>query len=92
MSLIYPEPGTEVFIPVDLDGRRSEVVFEAVHRQPEAFIHWHLDEDYLATTRAFHQVSLNPAPGDHLLVLVDSEGRRLERRFRVISGTGSGGR
>ena len=92
MSLIYPEPGTEVFIPVDLDGNKSEVVFEAVHRQPETFIHWHLDEDYLGTTQSFHQVSLRPAPGDHLLVLVDSEGRRLERRFRVISGSGIGGR
>lgn len=90
MSLIYPEPETSVYIPVDLDGQPGEVIFEAVHRQPEAVIHWHLDEDYLATTRHFHKISVNPEPGEHTLVLVDDEGRRLVRRFKVISRQRSG--
>ncbi len=85
MNLIYPEPETSVYIPVDLDGRMGEVVFEAVHRQPGSTIHWHVDRQYIASTRYFHQVSLNPNPGDHLLILTDQEGRRLERRFRVIN-------
>ena len=84
MNLIYPEPNTSIYIPVDLDGRMGEVVFEAVHRRTEAVIHWHLDERYLASTRYFHQVSVNPDSGDHLLVLTDEDGRRLERRFRVL--------
>ena len=85
MSLIYPEPDTSVFVPVDLDGRTGEVVFEAVHRRRDATIHWHLDERYIASTRRFHQVALSPEPGSHRLILTDGEGRRLERRFRVIS-------
>lgn len=84
MNLVYPEPGTAVFIPVDLDGQPQEVVFEAVHRQKEAVIHWHLDEDYLAATRHFHKIVLNPPPGEHRLVLVDGEGRRLVRQFKVM--------
>ncbi|MDD8020785.1 MAG: penicillin-binding protein 1C [Acidobacteriota bacterium] len=84
MNLIYPEPGTAVFIPVDLDGQPQEVVFEAVHRQEQAVIHWHLDEDYLTTTRHFHKIVLNPPPGEHRLVLVDGEGRRLVRQFKVM--------
>jgi len=85
MNLIYPEPDMSVFIPVDLDGRAGEVIFEAVHREDGATIHWHLDENYLASTRVFHQISVNPEPGEHRLVLTDGEGRRLERTFRVVS-------
>jgi penicillin-binding protein 1C len=84
MNLIYPEPETSVFIPVDLDGRQGEVVFEAVHRQSDATIYWHVDDRFVASTRRFHQVSVNPEPGDHVLTLIDGEGRRLVRPFRVI--------
>lgn len=84
MNLLYPEPGTAVYVPIELDGQPGEVVLEAVHRQEGAVIHWHLDEDYLASTRHFHRVSVNPVPGEHVLVLVDGEGRRLVRRFTVI--------
>jgi penicillin-binding protein 1C len=85
MNLIYPEPGTSVFIPVDLDGKPGEVVFEAVHRQRDSVIYWHIDDRYIASTRRFHQVSVAPEPGEHVLVLTDGNGRRLVRPFRVIS-------
>jgi len=92
MSLIYPEPDMSVFIPVDLDGRVGEVVFEAVHREDGATIHWHLDERYVASTRVFHQISMNPEPGEHRLILMDDEGRRLERKFQVVSPARRGDR
>jgi penicillin-binding protein 1C len=92
ISLIYPEPATSVYVPVGLDGRAGEVVFEAVHTEEGATIHWHLDEHYLASTRVFHQVSAAPGPGEHRLVLTDDEGRRLERRFEVVSPPRRGGR
>jgi penicillin-binding protein 1C len=87
MNLIYPERDTAVYIPIDLDGHPGQVVFEAVHRDADAMIYWHLDESYLAATRYFHQVSLRPGPGEHLLVLVDEDGRRLERHFRVLNSS-----
>jgi penicillin-binding protein 1C len=90
MNLIYPEPETSVFIPVDLDGRQGEVVFEAVHRQPDETIYWHIDDRFVASTRRFHRVSVNPEPGDHVLVLTDGDGRRLVRPFRVINPAGRG--
>jgi len=89
MNLVYPDQNTSVFIPIDLDGRQGQVVFEAVHRDNEAVIYWHLDEDYIGSTRHFHQVSLQPGPGEHRLVLVDGAGRRLERTFQVL-GRASG--
>ena len=92
MSLVYPEPDMSVFVPVGLDGRAGEVIFEAVHRESGATIHWHLDEDYVASTRVFHQIAMSPEPGEHRIVLVDEEGRRLERKFQVVSPARRGGR
>jgi len=85
MSLIYPEPDVSVYVPVGLDGKVGQVVFEAVHRESGATIHWSLDETYLASTRVFHQIGVAPEPGPHRLVLTDDEGRRLERDFEVVS-------
>jgi penicillin-binding protein 1C len=85
MNLVYPEPETSVYVPIGLDGRVGEVIFEAVHKEDGAIIHWHLDDRYVASTKIFHQISMNPKPGEHRLVLTDGEGRRLERRFQVVS-------
>jgi len=85
MSLIYPEPDMSVYVPVGLDGKVGQVVFEAVHRESGATIHWHLDERYIASTRVFHQIGVAPEPGPHRLVLTDDEGRRLVRNFEVVS-------
>jgi penicillin-binding protein 1C len=85
LSLVYPDARTAVYVPVDLDGRPGQVVFEAIHRDRDATIFWHLDGQYLTATRYYHQVALSPGPGEHLLVLIDEDGHRLERRFRVLN-------
>ncbi len=84
IGLLYPQDGTQVFIPVDLDGQRSQVILEAVHRRRDATLHWHLDDSYLGSTREFHQWQLQTSPGLHRLTLVDEQGQRLSRSFTVI--------
>ncbi|MGD8547568.1 MAG: hypothetical protein PVJ10_06325, partial [Thiohalophilus sp.] len=87
IDLLYPTPGTVLYIPVDLGGRKSRVVFEAVHRDPDAVLYWHLDNQYLGMTSTFHQQGLDIAPGLHRLTLVDQEGHRLVRNFKVLGKT-----
>jgi penicillin-binding protein 1C len=84
ISIVYPDVKTAVYVPIDLDGRPGQVVFEAVHRRPEATVFWHLDDLYLTATRRFHQVAISPPPGEHRLLLIDEDGHRVERRFKVI--------
>jgi penicillin-binding protein 1C len=85
ISIVYPDFKTAVYVPIDLDGRPGQVVFEAIHRRPATAIFWHLDDEFLAATRHYHQVSLSPAPGAHRLLLIDEDGHRVERRFRVLN-------
>ncbi len=85
IEIIYPGAGTRLYIPVELGGRKSRVVFEAVHRDQNAQLYWHLDDQYLGQTRLFHQQALDITPGPHTLTLVDSQGNRTSRRFMVLA-------
>jgi penicillin-binding protein 1C len=85
LALIYPDKNASVLIPEELDSSRGRVVFKAVHRRQDARIYWHLDDRYLGETHTFHQQSLDMAPGEHILTLVDDEGERVARRFQVLA-------
>ena len=84
MSILYPQPRTEIFVPRGLDGRVGHAVLEATHREPDSQIHWHLDDTFVGTTQGFHQVSLAPSPGPHLLTLVDETGAKRTTTFTVL--------
>ncbi len=85
MEFLYPGPAGRIFIPVDLDGRRGRAVFELAHRDAGATVYWHLDETYVGETRLAHQLVTDVTPGMHRLTAVDDAGRRLTRRFEVLS-------
>lgn len=87
IDLLYPSPGTRIYIPTDLAARKSRAVFEAVHRDPGAVLFWHLDDTYLGSTRAIHQQALDIGPGLHHVVVVDRKGNRLVRAFEVLGKT-----
>jgi penicillin-binding protein 1C len=79
MELIYPHENIIVYVPTNLDGSKSEVVFEAAHRKPSITIFWHLDDTFIG-----HQTGLNPEEGKHLLTLVDENGETLYKSFEVV--------
>lgn len=84
MELIYPHENIIIYVPVKLDGTRSEVVFEAAHRRSSATIFWHLDNTFIAQTKNIHQIGLNPDEGKHLLTLVDENGETIYKSFEVV--------
>ena len=84
MQLIYPKQPTQIYVPVDLDGKLSSTVFQVAHRKLDTEIFWHLDGIYLGSTKTFHQMALQPAVGKHRLTLVDKDGYRLEQAFEII--------
>jgi penicillin-binding protein 1C len=83
MELVYPRTYTKIFIPIELDGKPGRVVFDAAHRQADAVIYWHLDEEFVTATRQIHQLIFNPAPGKHTITLVDGNGYSISQRFEV---------
>ena len=84
IELVYPNEESRIYIPMDLDGKRSRVILKAVHRNPGAQLYWHLDDEFLGETKVFHEREATLEPGLHKLLIVDKQGYRLERSFRVI--------
>lgn len=84
LAFIYPKHHAKIGLPRDLDGELSSTVFSLAHREPATLVHWHLDENYLGNTQHFHEMKLQPTPGEHVLTVVDEKGNRLERRFEVV--------
>ena len=84
MEMIYPKETRQVFIPRNLDGKLSRVVFDVAHSKPGVCIYWHLDDQYLGETRAIHQMEFIAREGWHILTLVDTDGNILEKQFEII--------
>jgi len=85
MQMIYPKKISKIYIPIDLDGKQGQTVFKVAHRQSDAVIYWHLDNEYLGATTTFHEMALQPPTGKHTLTLVDKEGNVLEQGFEMLS-------
>lgn len=84
MDMIYPKHNAVVYIPLELDGSRGSVIFNATHRDQQAKIYWHIDQEYVGSTHSFHQLAITAAPGKHTLTLVDDKGERLVQNFTVL--------
>jgi penicillin-binding protein 1C len=85
MEWVYPRTASKIYVPIDLSGQASSVVFELAHRRSGAKVHWHLDDRYLGSTTTFHQMAMNPVPGQHTVTLVDEQGERLQKQFEVVT-------
>ncbi len=85
MQLIYPKSVTKIYMPIDFDGKPTQTVFRVAHRQAEATVFWHLDNEFVGSTKTFHQIAVQPAVGKHRLTLVDENGNRLEQKFEIVS-------
>ena len=84
MEFIYPESGSTVTIPRQLDGSKKGMVCNLAHSSPSATVYWHLDNRYLGSTQFIHQMTVNPERGEHVITAVDSDGNTLSVRVTVI--------
>jgi len=87
MEFIYPTSGIKIFIPRDQSGLLTRVIPEIAHRNPSKKIFWHLDEEYIGTTRFIHQVEILALAGSHILTAVDEDGNSIRCTFTVTGIT-----
>jgi penicillin-binding protein 1C len=84
MELIYPFHNTKIYVPVELSGEIGKTVFEAAHRKREITIFWYVDEEFVGKTKGIHQIELSPSEGEHLLTLVDENGEKIIKKFKIL--------
>ncbi|GAB4139487.1 MAG: penicillin-binding protein 1C [Bacteroidia bacterium] len=84
MDFVYPREETKLFIPIELNGRPGQVVFEVAHRKPGAIIYWHLDDVYMGETSGIHQMAMRPDSGPHKLTCVDENGETISMNLEIV--------
>ena len=84
MELIYPKPDSKIFVPVELDETTGKTVFRVAHRKKDVTIYWHMDGDYLGSTKDLHEFGVAPDAGQHTLTLVDEFGETTSQKFEII--------
>jgi penicillin-binding protein 1C len=84
MELLYPKQASKIYVPVELDESTGKTVFSVAHRKPETTIYWHLDGNYIGSSKGIHQMGLSPEPGQHTLTLVDEFGESISQKFEII--------
>lgn len=85
MEMIYPRDESRIFVPRELDGQLGSTIFQVAHRDPKAVVYWHLDGQYIGSTKKMHRLPFAPGEGAHMITIVDEQGEMLERAFEVIS-------
>ncbi len=84
LQLIYPEANAIIYIPLEMNGKKGKVVFEAAHRKQSSNIYWHIDNNYVGQTKSIHEMGLNIKEGKHVLTLVDELGNTITRNFTIV--------
>jgi penicillin-binding protein 1C len=83
MQFIYPENGSHIFIPMELDGIAGDAIAELAHRNKQLKVFWHLDGEFLGVTQYTHQMAIRPEKGKHHLRTVDENGNEAVVVFTV---------
>lgn len=83
MEFIYPEKGSSIMLPKQLDGSGGDAVFHLAHSDPDATVFWHLDDSYIGSTRFIHRLRMHPPQGRHTCTVVDNAGNSLSIGFTI---------
>lgn len=83
MSIVYPTSEIIIVASKQIDGNMGVSVFQATHRDADAELFWHIDDEYVGTTKGQHRLAVTLSAGKHMLSIVDQNGNTKVTRFEV---------
>jgi penicillin-binding protein 1C len=84
MDVIYPKNNAKIFIPRDLDGTTEKTIFEIAHRTNNIIVFWHLDNQFIGSTKNIHKMEIITSFGKYKMTLVDENGETITWNFEVL--------
>ncbi|WP_299259131.1 penicillin-binding protein 1C [uncultured Aquimarina sp.] len=83
MDFIFPKGNSSVYLPKGFDGKTNEVILKIAHTQAETRVFWYIDNQFVGVTKQFHEMAVKPAPGEHLITVLDEKGNELQRMIEI---------
>jgi len=84
MEFINSFEEEHIFLPKGFNENQNSLIIKIKHTQSHIKIYWYLDGVFFATTQDFHEVSIKPKRGEHVLSLVDEFGNELKKDFKIL--------
>jgi penicillin-binding protein 1C len=85
LDILQPDNNSAIYIPKGFDGEAGMLIFEAVHRDPKMQLFWHIDGEYITTTKLIHKIEVAPTVGMHTVFVMDEQGNSVERKFKIMA-------
>jgi len=82
-DLVYPKPGSRLWLPRDFGGVLQGFVARVNHNVPTSTLYWYIDNQYLGETKRIHNMSIKTEKGWHDLFLLDDMGNYIRARIQV---------
>lgn len=83
IALIYPAMANHLKLALQPSANQQDIILKAVHQDGSATLFWHLDQQFLGSTMQIHHMPIHPAPGHHILTILDEQGNRLIRPLTI---------
>ncbi|WP_231372700.1 penicillin-binding protein 1C [Aureivirga sp. CE67] len=83
MEFIYPKDISTIYIPRDFDGKKSEVVLKATHKESNTTLFWYLNDKYIGKTETIHEISVEPDTGIYTITIVDNFGNKITKNVKI---------
>lgn len=84
ISVLYPKNESKIVVTRTESGEFSKGVMEAIHRNEDASLFWHLNDKYLGETNQIHQKEIELIPGNYVLRVLDELGNSENVKFEVV--------
>ena len=84
IDIVYPRPGFKIYIPYGENEEKERLILKATHKNTSATLFWHLDGRYIGSTQKFHQLSVLPSKGKHILEVLDEQGESVSCSFEIV--------
>lgn len=84
LSIVYPTNNIRIYQPKLGKGRRSSVVLRAAHQDPNAVVYWHLNKEFIGTSKEIHEIKKQLAVGKHRLLILDQQGNQDQIDFEIV--------
>lgn len=84
MKFLYPEDGSVIKLPRNMDGTKGKLSFNVAHSNHEMELFWHCDDEYVGSTKDLHMIQMELAPGMHSVSVVDTHGNTINTTVSVI--------
>ena len=84
MKFLYPQEGSVIRLPRYIDGTRGQLTCSVAHSDSSIELFWHCDNHYVGSTKELHTITLDLAPGVHMVSVVASNGEFIGTSFNII--------